>query len=693
MTNDRWNQVADLFSTVVADRSPDQQQAHLNEACADDPDLRARVEELLANHAIAETEGFLKEPPWVIDEIPVLLPDFEEYKRIEYIGHGGMGVVYKAFDESLDTHVALKMSLPRRLTTAEDISRFRIDPQSMAKLKHPNIVAVFKVGECDGKPYFTMNLIEGKDGSVRLEKHLARFQDDPKAAARLMVKVARAVEHAHQRGILHRDLKPGNILLDDEDNPRLTDFGLAKQIGKDAGLTDTGEPLNAASIVYRGIVGTASYMSPEQADPDQDKEVTTLSDVYGLGATLYTLLTGRPPFQADTLKETLQLVRDPEHNPMPPRELNPRVDRTLEAICLKCLHKDPVQRYRSAEGLAENLERWLGHGVVDPPPPIWLRFWNWCRRNPLGVGLTATATLLLIAVTMDVILRLEFQKTRCDMFEGCVQTQSQKIRGRFSQYEKLLEQLRGSAVVHLTRVEPDQDEPVSYAKTLKGPDYEKPAVVVAPAAKVEPKTLHRLMLLHNDFDRTKVRSSRLLTGEPLVWVYVALEEGVDCTYPGMDVFPDEYDPRDRPWYQAAKNSHGEVVWVSPYADILGQGRMISCSAPIHDYENNFMGVTGFDLLEDFVISDILKIIEQPHLDAFLVDGRGEVLIPDEPRKLTIEVVEGIQKGESGHVRTDDKLVAYFPLHVSDWYYVVVADLDDIQEVLDYFAGQQSDGGD
>lgn len=686
MTNDRWNQVVDIFSAVAA-RSPDHQQAHLGEACADDPDLRTQVEELLANHAIAETEGFLEPPPWVIDEIPVLLPDFEEYKRIEYIGHGGMGVVYKAFDESLDTHVALKMSLPRRLTTAEDISRFRIDPQSMAKLKHPNIVQVNKVGECDGKPYFTMNLIERKDGSVSLEKHLARFQDDPNAAARLMVKVARAVEQAHQRGILHRDLKPGNILLDEEDNPRLTDFGLAKQIGKDARLTDTGEPLNTASVAYRGVVGTVMYMSPEQADPSPHREVTTLSDVYGLGATLYALLTGRSPFRADTLKETLQLVRAPEQKPIPPRELNPRVDRTLEAICLKCLDKDPVQRYRSAEGLAQNLRLWLGHGVVDPPQPPWLRFWNLCRRNPLGASLAATAALLLIAVTTALILRGEVQRTRCDMFVGCVQTQSHKIRGRFSRYEKLLEQLRGSAVVHLARVEPDADEPVSYANTLKGPDYEKPAVVIAPAATVEPKTLHRLMLLHNDFERTKVRSSRLLTDEPLVWVYVALEEGVDCTYPGMDGFPDDYDPRDRPWYQAAKNSHGEVVWVSPYADILGQGRVISCSAPIHDYENSFMGVTGFDLLEDFVISDILKIIEQPHLDAFLVDGRGEVLIPDEPRKLTIEVVERIQEGESGHVRTDDKLVAYFPLHVSDWYYVVVADLDDIQEVLNYFAGQ------
>ena len=184
MMTERWNQVMDMFSTVV-DRSPNQQKAHLDEACADDPDLRAQVEQLLTSHAIAETEEFLKEPPWVIDEIPAFLPDFEDYKQIAYIGHGGMGVVYRAFDESLKCWVALKMSLPRRLTTTEDISRFRIDPQSMAKLKHPNVVQVRKVGECDGKPYFTMTLIEREDGSVSLAEQLPSFRDTPEAAVHL----------------------------------------------------------------------------------------------------------------------------------------------------------------------------------------------------------------------------------------------------------------------------------------------------------------------------------------------------------------------------------------------------------------------------------------------------------------------------------------------------------------------------
>ncbi len=733
MTADRWNQVVEIFSAVV-DRAPGQQRAYLDEACARDPDLRAQVEELLANHAIAEAEGFLKEAPWVIDEIPAFLPDFEEYKQIVYVGHGGMGVVYKAFDESLDTHIALKVSLPRRLTTAEDISRFRIDPQSMAKLKHPNIVQVHKVGEFEGVPYFTMNLIEGKDGSVSSAEQLARFRGDPAAAATLMIKVARAVHHAHQRGILHRDLKPGNILLDDEGNPHITDFGLAKRIGGDEELTETGERLNAASVAYRGIVGTVKYMAPEQADPSPNREVTTLSDVYGLGATLYTLLTGQPPFQADTLEETLQLVRDPAQKPMPPRELNPRMDRSMESICLKCLNKDPIQRYRSAEEFAKNLECWLHQEPIDPPQPSWVRCWNWCRRNPLGAGLTATAVLLLIAVVLlvhgeqthweqEAQARQAGLNKEEDDFHAGVKTKSLEIASRFSHYEKLLAELRGSAAIVLTSVEPDKDEPIVYARPLKASIYDKPAVFVVRSAIAEKKTLQRLMLLSDPFKQTMVRSRNrkaglppptddeireLLTkttGTPLTWIYVALKEGLDCTYPGNGDFPDKYDPRDRPWYNAAARLHlpDSVIWVGPYNDALGKGRMFSCSGPIYDYNNNFLGVVCFDLLEDFVISDILKITEQrhvhaylvlkttkqTHVDEFLVDGRRKALVPVKPGELQAEVVEHIKEGKSGHVRTDDKLVAYFPLHVSDWYYVVVADSDHIQEILDSMQGEQN----
>lgn len=401
MTAARWDLVVDIFSKA-ADLTSDQQGRFLDKVCASDPNLRLEVEDLLLNAGLANTEEFLEDPPWVVDEIPALLPAFDDYQSVEYIGHGGMGVVYRAYDQCLDTQVALKMSLPRRMTTPEDIDRFRIDPRTMARLKHAHIVQVHKVGEYDGKPYFTMNLIEREDGLASLQSHLPQFREDPDRAAKLMIKVARAVHHAHQRGILHRDLKPANILLDDQEDPHVTDFGLAKRMGSEVKQTELSEQPNSASIAYQGIVGTAMYMSPEQADPSPEREVTTASDVYGLGATLYTLLTGEPPFSGGTLETTLQLVRDPDLVPKAPHLLNPRVDETLEAICLKCLSKHPDDRYRSAEGMAKDLERWLRREPTEVQQTWFRRSWNWCRRNPSVAVLVLAAGLLLIVATLTV---------------------------------------------------------------------------------------------------------------------------------------------------------------------------------------------------------------------------------------------------------------------------------------------------
>jgi serine/threonine-protein kinase len=270
---------------------------------------------------------------------------FGDYELYEELGRGGMGVVWRACELARDRIVALKQLVRGPAATQQDIERFRVETQAAALLAHPHIVPVFQVGECDGQPYFTMQYIEG----TTLARKLA---DDPmpaQDAARLLIPVCRAVHYAHERGVLHRDLKPSNILIDQQGNPYVSDFGLAKRIDVDPTFTPSG-----------AFLGTPSYMPPEQAGSSaagQRAPLGPAADVYSLGAILYHMLTGRPPFQAATPIETILLAL--EHDPIAPRALNPRVDPDLEMIALQCLQKSPELRYASARALAEDLESFL----------------------------------------------------------------------------------------------------------------------------------------------------------------------------------------------------------------------------------------------------------------------------------------------------------------------------------------------
>lgn len=285
--------------------------------------------------------------------------EWGEYERVAPAGRGGMGVVYRGWQKRLGRWEAVKTLHPHFRQDARQLARFKFEAEAAATLDHPNIVPVYGVGEVDGVAYIAMKWVDGEP----LADHLPRLSADPKAAARLLAKVARAVHHAHLRGLLHRDLKPANVLVDKKGRPHVTDFGLAKPIADPTdGLTATGV-----------MIGTPHYMAPEQARGD--RRPTTAADVYSLGVILYETLTGRPPFHSATLYD---LLRRLTADAVPaPRDLAPSVPRDLEAICLKCLEKDPAHRYPSADALADDLEAFArGDGVAARPPGVW----GWVRQ-------------------------------------------------------------------------------------------------------------------------------------------------------------------------------------------------------------------------------------------------------------------------------------------------------------------------
>ena len=343
-----YDQQLALLVSALGDRVQQGEYVDLEAECRRHPAFAKDLRELWGVIVVAQAAGSdsreRTEPPLAADfprDMVRLPAKFGDYELTQELGRGGMGVVYRAWQLSLGREVALKMILRGQFASQGDRERFEAEARAAAKLDHPGIVPVYEVGEIDDRPYFSMKYVRGQT----LAQRLVEGPLSSREAARVLAAVARAIHFAHMRGVLHRDLKPSNILLDEHGEPHVTDFGLAKQLTEAVTVTKTG-----------AVLGTPAYMAPEQAAGIRG-QLGPRSDVYSLGVILYHMLTGRPPFQAASPAEMVMLVL--EQDPVPPRMLNPKADRDLEMICLRCLQKPSDLRYASAAALADDLEAYL----------------------------------------------------------------------------------------------------------------------------------------------------------------------------------------------------------------------------------------------------------------------------------------------------------------------------------------------
>jgi eukaryotic-like serine/threonine-protein kinase len=361
---------------------------------------------------------------------------FGSYELFEELGRGGMGVVYRAQQSHPSRIVALKVILPLQSSTPGMIGRFKAEAETIASLDHPHILPVYEAGERDGMPFFSMKFA----GGGTLAAHLRDFDGKTREAVELLAAIAHAVDHAHRRGILHRDLKPGNILLDAQGNPYVADFGMAKWLGRDHAATLTGM-----------AVGTPSYMAPEQAT-GRSADLTVAADIYSLGGILYELLLQRPPFAADSVVEVLRQVADQQ--PVAPRSVRANIPRDVETICLKCLAKEPAQRYATAEALALDLERWLeGRPIHARPLGAMARTWRWAQRNRVPASLAAILLGILLAVAVgSSIAARRLSIARAETTEQLrsallAQAKASRLTGRLGQRFETLAALKKAAAI------------------------------------------------------------------------------------------------------------------------------------------------------------------------------------------------------------------------------------------------------
>jgi predicted Ser/Thr protein kinase len=536
---------------------------------------------------------------------------------LDEIARGGMGVVYKACQKSLNRIVALKLVLTGQLASAEEIQRFRAEAEAAANLDHPGIVPIYEVGAIEGQHYFSMGYVEGQSLAARVSAGPLQ----PREAAELVRAVAEAVHFANQAGVIHRDLKPANILLDRAGHPRVTDFGLAKRVKGDSHLTSTGQ-----------ILGTPSYMPPEQASGSAEL-IGPASDVYGLGAVLYVLLTGRPPFYAANPLDALVQVLEQE--PVAPTQLNPSVPRDLETIALKCLEKSTSRRYATAQDLADELGRYLaGEPIRARPVGPAERLWRWCRRYParaIAVGAVLVSLLTVLAGGYWFNRRLGFQLEQTVAAEQ--QLQITLTREAAERLDSDLKQLAAIPQIMASTLSQRPDWTAGQLEAWMREALVKDSRVFGICAAFEPYEFDRR---EEDYALYACRESGGVTAKRL-------------TFPA-------YSPlyRQWAWYSEPKRKR-TAMWSEPFLDEGGGNvPMLTYSVPL-ERKGKFVGVVTADLSLDY-FKRLESWLHEMRMGregyAFVVSGTGVFIShPDPAFKLPKKTTDFGQFKDDESLRT------------------------------------------
>jgi serine/threonine protein kinase len=626
------------------------------------PHLDAPLRRQFALHAMLESRG--ASSATTLDRGPpatapsTMNPTVTGYDILGELGRGGMGIVYKARQVKLNRLVALKMVLSGQHAGRDDLLRFRTEAEAVASLQHLNIVQIYEVGDQDGCPYFSLEYVTG--GS--LEDKLDREALLPAAAAaQLLETLARAVHAAHQRGIIHRDLKPANVLLTSDGVPKITDFGLAKRLDA-PGQTSTGS-----------VMGTPSYMAPEQAE-GKTRELGPAVDIYALGAILYELLTGRPPFLGATPLDTLHQVRHQE--PVPPRQLQPKVPRDLETLALKCLRKEPRHRYASAAALADDLGRFLrGEPIQARPVSRLVRGWRWCRRKPSQAalaGVSALGVVVFLGAWFWFTQRLETQLYLTEAAERDLrQTLTKRVAEQLDTDLRFLDALPQTVAAALERRNDWQEEQLE--NWLRDILQQNPSIQGMCVA-FEP---FRMDPTRRDYALYVSRKGQTITKRQLL--------------------PPDFEPlyREWDWYKDGRNQR-ELTWGEPWRDPRKGGiPLVACMVPFRR-AGAFTGVVTLELSTNY-LNKLRDNLDQLRLGRdsypFLITAEGtclchridEYAFPSEKSKLKriqgypsfVALLERLTQEENGEVEAIDfttgqpAVFRFARVPTTGWTFVVV----------------------